>query len=84
MVEGEGGEGGGGEAMSRQPEVKAAIRWAFFLFSLLPDPTFLSLGLTSLAKRSNYFSHSIFCSRYLDYLGQLTVSCVLRIAKFMV
>ena len=24
------------------------------------------------------------CSRYLDYLGQLTVSCVLRIAKFMV
>ena len=41
MVEGEGGEGGGGEGKSRQPEVKAAIRWAFFLFSLLPDPTFL-------------------------------------------
>ena len=38
MVEGEGGEGGGGEGNSRQPEVKAAIRWAFFLFSFLPLP----------------------------------------------
>ena len=41
MVESEGGEGGGEEGESRQPEVKAAIRWAFFLFSLLPDPAFL-------------------------------------------
>ena len=38
MVEGEGGEGGGEEGKSRQPEVKAAIRWAFFRFSLLPLP----------------------------------------------
>ena len=36
MVEGEGGEGGGGEGKSRQPEVKAAIRWAFFLFFFAP------------------------------------------------
>ena len=70
-MKGEGGEGGGEEGKSRQPEVKAAIRWGFFLFSLLPllvccfshhrqttsDPRFLEVGLTSLAKRSSYFCH---------------------------
>ena len=66
------GEGGGGDGKSRQPEVKPAmIRWAFFLFSLVPSPVrrfshplqttpnprILELGLSSLAKRSDYFSH---------------------------
>ena len=49
-----------------------------------PDLVILEVGLTSLSKRSNYFSHLTFCSRYLDYLGHLAVSGVLRIAKFMV
>ena len=71
MVEGDGVGWACGEGKSRQPEVKAAIRWGFFLFSLLPllvrcfshprqttsDPRFLEVGLTSLAKRSSYFCH---------------------------
>ena len=32
------GKGGGGDGKSRQPEVKPVIRWAFFLFSLVPLP----------------------------------------------